>query len=366
TLQMNPPEQTDVTTDQQPIPHDESDSGRDTNREDESIVAGNHADQSRDRSGVMAPCWGYTEESTNFLMSFSTALPDGAESYEFMGDFENLPPVTLEYLNAFTLTGCSPIREDPGKVTVKVYYTSEKGMMQFGDDLCFEYKDRIDEAITVMMANQPARDAIAVGAFQGLRSSSRGPRRPNPFSPPQTAKEFYDRALAIRLKKLGPDHVDVAWTYANLGIVHRNLGDLSQAKEFYDRALAIRLKKLGPDHVDVAQTYANLGNVHRKLGDLSQGKEFYDRALSIRLKTLGPEHVDLANTYHNLGIVHRNLGDLSQAKEFHDRALAIRLKKLGPDHVDVASTYSNLELCTAIWVTLEREKSIMIAHWSFF
>ena len=60
--------------------------------------------------------------------------------------------------------------------------------MQSGDDLCFDYKDRIDEAITVVMSNQPARDAIAVGALQGLRNRSRGPRRPNPFSPPQTGK----------------------------------------------------------------------------------------------------------------------------------------------------------------------------------
>ncbi|XP_022808856.1 uncharacterized protein LOC111345831 isoform X2 [Stylophora pistillata] len=59
-------------------------------------------------------------------------------------------------------------------------------MMQSGDDLCFDYKDRIDETITVVMANQPARDAIAVGALQGLRNRSRGQRRPNPFSPPQT------------------------------------------------------------------------------------------------------------------------------------------------------------------------------------
>ena len=93
----------------------------------------------------------------------------------------------------------------------------------------------------------------------------------------------------------------------------------------------------GPDHVDVAISYHNLGVLHYNLGDLSQAKDYHDRALAIRLKKLGPDHVDVANSYNSLGIVHYNLGDLSQAKDYHDRARAIRLKKLGPDHVDVAT-----------------------------
>ena len=53
---------------------------------------------------------------------------------------------------------------------------------------------------------------------------------------------------------LGPDHVDVADSFNSLGIVHKELGDLSQAKDYHDRALAIRLKKLGPDHFDIASS----------------------------------------------------------------------------------------------------------------
>ena len=99
-------------------------------------------------------------------------------------------------------------------------------------------------------------------------------------------------------------------------------------QEFFDRELAIR-RKLGPEHVDVASTYQNLGNVHFCLGELSQAKEFYDLALGIVLKELGPGHVDVAGIYQRLEIVHRYLGELSQAKEYHDRALNILSKKPG-------------------------------------
>ena len=170
------------------------------------------------------------------------------------------------------------------------------------------------------------------------------------------AKNTFASELAIRLKKQGPNHIDVATTYNNLGTVHHDLGDLQQAKECHDRALTIRLKELGPEHVDVATTYNNLGAVHLDLGDLEQAKKCHDRALTIRLKTFGHEHVNVANTYNNLGAVHLDLGDLQQANECYDRALTIRLQKLGPEHVDVATTYNNLGAVLRALGDLEQAK----------
>ena len=68
--------------------------------------------------------------------------------------------------------------------------------------------------------------------------------------------------------------------------MHNKLCDLSQAKDDHDRALAILLKNLGPDHVDVLSSYNSLSIAHKKLGDLSQAKDHHDRALAIRLKNL--------------------------------------------------------------------------------
>ena len=156
------------------------------------------------------------------------------------------------------------------------------------------------------------------------------------------AKEYYERALLIQLKKLGPDHVEVARTYHNMGTLHRDLGDYQQAKEYYERALSMQLNKLGSDHVNVACTYHNLGTLHRDLGDYQEAKAYYQRALFIRLNKLGPDHVNVSCTYHNIGTLHRDLGDYQQAKEYYERALSIQLDKLGPDHVDAACTYYNM------------------------
>ena len=93
-----------------------------------------------------------------------------------------------------------------------------------------------------------------------------------------TRKDSHARALDIRLKQLGPEHVHVATSYNNLGIVYTNQGDFHQAKDSHARALVIRLKQLGPEHVDVASSYNNLGIVYRNLGDFQQAMDNYARA----------------------------------------------------------------------------------------
>ena len=45
----------------------------------------------------------------------------------------------------------------------------------------------------------------------------------------------------------------------NMAVIYNDMGDNQQAKEYYERALSIQLNKLGPDHVDVARTYHNMG-----------------------------------------------------------------------------------------------------------
>jgi len=60
----------------------------------------------------------------------------------------------------------------------------------------------------------------------------------------QQAKEYYERALSIQLKKLGENHIEVARTLHNLGVLHKAMGNHQQAKEYCERPLSIQLKKL--------------------------------------------------------------------------------------------------------------------------
>ena len=50
-----------------------------------------------------------------------------------------------------------------------------------------------------------------------------------------------------------------------MGILNYDLGEHQQAKEYYERALSIKLNDLEPDHVDVASKYRWLADVQRVL-----------------------------------------------------------------------------------------------------
>ena len=87
----------------------------------------------------------------------------------------------------------------------------------------------------------------------------------------------------------------------NLGRVHHNQGHLKKARDCYNRARAIFLKKLGPYHVHVATTYSTLSQVHCELGNLDRAEDYCHRAFVILHKTeLGSRYVDVANFHNNL------------------------------------------------------------------
>jgi tetratricopeptide (TPR) repeat protein/CHAT domain-containing protein len=156
------------------------------------------------------------------------------------------------------------------------------------------------------------------------------------------AEGLYSRALAIREKALGPDHLVVATTLNNLAFVDWQQHRYADAEPLYKRALAIRERALGADHPDVASTLNSLGNLYNAQGRYRDAEEPYKRALAIREKALGENHNDVAWSLHNLANAYHSQSKYAEAELLYKRALAIRERALGANHPDVASTLNNL------------------------
>ncbi|MBK9052966.1 MAG: tetratricopeptide repeat protein [Chloroflexi bacterium] len=156
------------------------------------------------------------------------------------------------------------------------------------------------------------------------------------------ARPYYERALAIREKALGPDHPDTAGSLNNLGFLLQAMGDLAAARPYLERALAITEKALGPDHPDTARSLNNLGALLDSMGDLTAARPYLERAVAITEEALGPDHPSTATSLNNLGTLLQAMGDLAAARPYYERALAIREKALGPDHPDTATSLNNL------------------------
>jgi tetratricopeptide (TPR) repeat protein len=153
---------------------------------------------------------------------------------------------------------------------------------------------------------------------------------------------LYERALAIREARRGPNHPDTALGLNNLAEVLRDQSDLDRARSLHERALAIYEAHRGNDHPDTAISLSNLAFVLADQGDLDAARSLHERALAIREARLGNDHPTTAQSLNNLAEVLRAQGDLAGARSMHERALAIHEARLGADHPTVAAVREKL------------------------
>ena len=238
----------------------------------------------------------------------------------------------------------------------KVHDVSMLGKLKNLGEVCnahFEFnaaKTYFEHALTIELRQLGPEHVDVATTYSYLASTHQG------LGDFEQAKEYQQRALTIQLQKPGAENVHVAASYNNLALIYRVLGDLEQAKEYGQRALAIDLEELGEDHVRVATSYSTLASILEDLGDLEEAKEYGERALTIQLDKLGAEHVEVATSFSTLASIHRNLADFEKARACGQRALAIQLDKLGAEHGDVATSYNNLALILMDLGNLEQAK----------
>ncbi|PUU77946.1 hypothetical protein B9Z19DRAFT_1127577 [Tuber borchii] len=189
------------------------------------------------------------------------------------------------------------------------------------------------------------------------------------------------RALEIREKALGPQHLDTLTTIDHLAIVLRKLGKYDEAERMHRRALEGTEQHLGPDHITALARVDSLARVGCEKGLGSEHPETISRVYSLALvlcrrgkwreamemskrlvegreKTLGPEHPDTLAGASGLALVlrrlekygevekfqHRaqNLGKNGEAEKKHRAVLKSREKVLGRSHHNTIATASNL------------------------
>jgi tetratricopeptide (TPR) repeat protein len=158
------------------------------------------------------------------------------------------------------------------------------------------------------------------------------------------AEPLYVRALAIREKALGPEHLDLANSLNNLAELYWVQGQYAKAEPLHHRALAIREKALGPEHPDVANSLNGLAGLYRIQGKYAKAEPLYHRSLAIRERALGSEHPAVGGSLNSLAELYYAQGQYARAEPLHQRALAIREKALGPEHTTVATSLNNLAL----------------------
>ena len=88
----------------------------------------------------------------------------------------------------------------------------------------------------------------------------------------------------------GREHIDVAKSLNNIGLVYFNLGKNKEALEKYEESVRIKVKNLGHDHMDVAASLRNLAVLAWGQQDWERCAELFEKEHRIKSKCLGAEH----------------------------------------------------------------------------
>ena len=153
----------------------------------------------------------------------------------------------------------------------------------------------------------------------------------------------YSRAMNYFLSALGiaKNDLDKADSYNNMGGIYQVQGDISKAKEYYEKALNIRLSVYGENDSGVAVCYSNIGGIYQDQGDYVNALTYYKKALEIQL-SYGEISPDVSTTYNNIGNLYSDQGNKSKALEYYEKSLKIDLSLYREDHPQVATQYYNI------------------------
>lgn len=130
----------------------------------------------------------------------------------------------------------------------------------------------------------------------------------------QESIEAYQSALDGFQKIPGNHDLEVATTRNNLGLVYKNLGDLSKAAEQYQGAITLTRNALGEKHPNYATALSNLGGVYLALRNGEEAERLCQQALDIHIEAYGADDPRCGMQYGNLAQVCFELGDYQKAE----------------------------------------------------
>lgn len=154
----------------------------------------------------------------------------------------------------------------------------------------------------------------------------------------------YKQALAIRKKRFGEEHPEMARSLDNLGELLGAQGNWDGALRLHRRALAIRENVLGEEHPEVVASLMKIGEILRSQRDYAGAFAPYQQALAILQKVYGDTHPYAVTCLDNMGRLSEAQGDWTGALAHYEQALAIRRRVVGEEHPDVATSLNNIGL----------------------
>jgi CHAT domain-containing protein len=156
------------------------------------------------------------------------------------------------------------------------------------------------------------------------------------------ALDYLQKALDIRRKIFGENHVETASVLNNIGLVFSQSGEFDKAKQHYENALLIFTKVLRTNHPKIANAYNNLGVIALQQNDFPSAISFFEEAKKIYETNFGNGHVNIAFVLNYLAQTELETKKVNEAKNYAVKALEIYRQNYGEKHPEISKTYNLL------------------------
>jgi two-component system sensor histidine kinase UhpB len=141
---------------------------------------------------------------------------------------------------------------------------------------------------------------------------------------------------SLKIREEIGDKNGIADSYNNIGNIHQNQGNYSEALKYYLGTL--RIKEDKGDKKGIAASYHNIGNIYQNQGNYSEALKYY--LSSVKVKEEISDKKGIADTYNSIGSNYRSMGNYPEALKNHLASLKIK-EEIG-DKKGIAISYNNL------------------------
>jgi len=159
-----------------------------------------------------------------------------------------------------------------------------------------------------------------------------------------SAAKHLEEGIKLTLKKSaqagrGPQLYEF---YEMLGLVYFEQQKFVQAKQYYNEALELCVKKFGAESSELNQLYMALGSINSLLNNFTEAVEYYENVLASQEKSLGEDNYNLGYTYHGIANTYYRQRDMEKAIYNHKKALGYLIPELGLESDYIATLYFDL------------------------
>jgi eukaryotic-like serine/threonine-protein kinase len=152
----------------------------------------------------------------------------------------------------------------------------------------------------------------------------------------------HERAMALRLGALGPNHTDTRSSMNNLAVAYRVAGRIADAIPLHERDVELSTTELRPNDPEMLKRMSNLASAYRDAGRPADAVRLFEDVLARRKTTLGPNHADTLISMNNLAVALQAAGRPIEAISLHELEFESCRARLGPNHPDTLTSMNNL------------------------